>query len=478
MIFEDQEQMEKAMETEIVIKNPATPNLTGKKIKLIPTKWTIFSSLSSHCVCVKGLTKNVSENDLKEKFEDFGEVLKIELVTAVKGQDLKFPFSYIFFKQVEDASKVVVTKSLEINNVKVDVEAFQARQKGGSDEKPEPLEKQGPPVTIGECHKTLHISNAKKFVTCQQIEELMSKYGKVRKVLSQIQKSKGKPDAKFFKVVFEDKEGYANALKAKKLVLGKTTLHKNPIKWSSLPELMPHMVKVDGIPEKASKEDLEKALKSCGTIEHIELVKPKKRPTAVAFVFFKSVQSAKAAVKLDGTQLEGQALSINQRRSENKTADSTVFIKKPSSGDVTKDAVEKELTKFGTINRIHDGMKNYVITFKSKVDAAKALNMKVVKVAGVTLEMIGHQVESSNTSGVIVTGLAKKTTIDEVLEHFKECGNVVKKYINTSKRSSGALSAYAYLEFASQGEKTKALKLGRTKINGKLIFVNSSKPRA
>lgn len=477
VVFENKDQMEEAIKKEITMTDPKKPNVTARKVTLIPTKWSTFNSLGGHIVCVKGLTKNISEDDLKTKFQAFGEVLKVELTTKVKGNDLKFPFAYVFFKQVEDASKAVETGKLEINNVKVDVEAYKTKKEEASHEKPEKIKRGGKPITMDECTRTLYISNARKGTTRNDLAEIMTKYGEVDRVMCRIHNA-GKQNATFFQVVFADKEGFDNALKVGKLVLKKNILQKGPIRWNSLPELHPFMVKVDGLSAEAGKEDLESMFKTFGTIANIEIVKPKKRKTFIAFVFFKAGLSAQRAVSLDGTQFKGQTLSVRQKYSQAKNNSKAVFIRKPDSKEVSLEALRKELMKFGAIEKIHDGVRNFVITFEDETDTAKALDTKKVEVAGITLEMTAFKTASAGL-GVLVTGLPKGTELDQVVEHFeKSCGVVTRKYIGSSKRPSGARGTYAYIEFKKQEDKFKALKLTKSKFNGKVIFVRNSNPTA
>lgn len=502
VVFENKEQMEKAMKREITFEN------VEKRIKLVPAKWTFFHSVSNHCICVKGLTKNISEKDLKKTFKRFGEVLKIELVTKLRSKELTYPFAYIFFKNVEDASKVMVSAKVEINGVKVDVAAFKSNQQGKSNEKNEQLQKQGKSITIKECSRTLHVSvvqdngnqkgiinlcskpgkvdrivntnlifDDKQNVNQKHIAKLFSECGKVDRVLYQIHKSDDKQNVKLFNVVFVDNEGYNKALNTENVLLDNYILNKSPLKWSSIPELYRYMVKIDGLPTEVKKEDLKSKFESCGSIVNIELLKLKKRPTSAANVFFKSPRSAKKAVSLDKTLFEGQTISVHQKRLDLKQSKTTVFIRKENSKNVTEDVIEKELEKFGSITKIHNGLKSFVVTFLDKAAAHKAIKTRVIKIAGATLQIIAHQEKSMNTLGVLVTGLAKGTELDQVLEHFRECGDIVRKYMGSSKRSSGARNTYAYLEFSSQQEKTKALKLSKSNLNGKIIFVGNSRPR-
>lgn len=477
VIFENEEQMEKAKEAEITIKSSAKKDLTGKKIKLIPTKWTIFNNLSSHIICVKGLTKKVTEDDLKEKFGEFGEILRVELVSLLKGVPMKFPFAYIFFKDQESASKAVENGSVEFEGVSADVQSFEVKSYETIKERQTKLEPQGKAVSMEECPRTLHVGNAGKFATHKEIEDLLSKYGKIDRVLSQIHTAQGKQSSKVFKVVFEDSEGYSNALKAKTLVFGKNKLSKTPIKWNTLPELNSHMVKVNGLPVKVTNELLEEKFKTFGTIANVELFKPKKRSNAVAFIFFESPTAARKSLALDGKAFEGVTLSVHQSRGNN--SNNSVFLKKPESGEVTQEAVEEAMSKFGQVKNVFAGLKNFAVTFVRDIDAAKVLNIKNIKINGIIVEVKGHQKENSKKSlGVLVSGLSKDTTIKEVVEHFKECGDVVKNYIGSSKRKSGAKNNFAYLEFSNLEGKTKALKLSKTLLSGKSIFVKNSKPRA
>lgn len=467
VVFENKEQMEAAMEAEI----PNNPKLPDKNGKLIPAKWTSFTSaISDRCVCIKGLTKNISEKDLRKKFKTYGKILNIDLISKKQNRDIKFPFAFIFFEQIESASKAVETAKIRINSINVDVQAFKANEQSNK-----MSEKKSKPVTIDECSRTLHISNATSVVTTKDIHKLMSRYGKVNRVWHQIDES----EHILYRVVFENEEGYNTALKVKDLSIKNNPLTQSALKWRSLPELYSHMAKVDGLPKHVQKGNVRKMFKRVGSIVNIELMKPLRRSTAVAYVFFKSPQAARRAVSLlDGIEFEEQTVSVYQKHSVPKNCQNTVFIKKSKDGVLDKNVVEYAVAKkFGPITMFHEGLKNFVVTFENKCDAEKALKEKKVKVSAVFLDIISYQEKSVNSLGVLVTGLAKGTELNDVVAHFQNCGNIVKKYMGTSKRSSGARSIYAYLEFGSQKEKTKAMKLTKTKLNGKVIFVRNSKPR-
>lgn len=468
----------------MIFKNLKNPNLTGKKIKFIKTDCYVFESLIDHCICIKNLKPETTEEELKNSFSSFGNVLSAYIVRSSKGKKLPFPFAKMFFTEVESAKEALKSNTLVIRDSRVIIEKFKVQETTAAPVKV-PIGPQGTPITIQECHRTLFVSNANLFTSTHDIKEYFNKFGKVDRVRGTETDLLNVTNRRSFLIVFEDEKEYLQVQSVKKFVLGGRNLTVHPMRWSSNPDIVSHMVKVDGISNETTKEQLEEKFRNFGKIAQIEILSPKKKENSIAFIFYFDKNSVDKALKLNGSKLEGKIMCVAKKEVQIKGTQNSVYIRKPKSGAITKDDVKVALEEFGKINSVFEGKMSFAVNFIQEESAQKAIKKKTIEIAGISVQIQGstkasekdekkpRTFQNNEKFGLKVSGFSKDTTKEDICNHFKECGKIVK--LNIAGKSK-----IAFLEFATAEEQKVAFRLDKSELNGKTIHVNHipSKKRA
>uniref|UniRef100_A0A7S4ICD7 RRM domain-containing protein n=1 Tax=Vannella robusta TaxID=1487602 RepID=A0A7S4ICD7_9EUKA len=176
--------------------------------------------------------------------------------------------------------------------------------------------------------KTVFVGQLPKSITAPQIRSLFTRSGEISRVVIMKFKDTGKPMGSAF-VEFGQTEGAANAIarngenyKSKKLRINmasqkptKPALHAN----LSSRDRDARLVYVGNLNFKTERPQIIQFFKHCGKIQSIDLPlwKDSGRKRGFAMVEFLDPKSIAAALKLDGTELDGREVVI-QQRSDNR----------------------------------------------------------------------------------------------------------------------------------------------------------------
>lgn len=208
--------------------------------------------------------------------------------------------------------------------------------------------------------------------------------------------------------------------------------------------------------------------KDCGPIEKMEFVKNGARDEGV-FTFTQE-DSVEKALGVHGSLLEGRHIIVDVPEKNDVKFENT-SVKVECGADVIEEDVWTHFESCGAIKGVrvkHDNRKAHIL-FENEDAVAKALAKNGSQLNEAPISVVrwrSWRACQVQNLGVAVFGLLHRSSRDEVIAHFKECGNICSVWVEFPRDSSirRALIVFEDEEGAKNALMKNETLLGKDKI--------------
>lgn len=201
--------------------------------------------------------------------------------------------------------------------------------------------------------------------------------------------------------------------------------------------------------------------KDCGPIEKMEFLKNGTRDEGV-FTFTQE-DSVEKALGIHGSLLEGRHIIVDVPEKNDVKFENT-SVKVECGADVIEEDVWLHFESCGVIKGVrvkHDNRKAHIL-FENEEAVAKALEKNGSSLNEAPISVVrwrSWRACQVQNLGVAVFGLLHRSSRDEVISHFKECGNICSVWVEFPRDSS---IRRALIVFEDEEGAKKALQMNET----------------
>ncbi|KAJ3057547.1 Splicing factor [Rhizophlyctis rosea] len=275
------------------IEKEKKPNQNEKKGNLYEFR-TVHDSNAGNMVYVTNLSPRVNEKHIRAVFSECGKISDVLLKPNEESGELE---ALVEFQNVHEVRKAVSKTGVDIEGQEVVVVRCRPevdQWKFSTDQE----------------ESKIYVNNLSGNVQKSLLREAFSQFGKLLEVRLVLRKT-----AAFAYIEFENAEAAKKSLKLNRTEIEAGTGRKIGVAISDPRLTKPKQIDqrevyVSNLAQSLQKEDLEVAFSEFGTVKDVRMIVKENIDSNRAFVEFENEASAKAALSLNGTMLDGRVVMV------------------------------------------------------------------------------------------------------------------------------------------------------------------------
>ncbi|KAJ3040739.1 Splicing factor [Rhizophlyctis rosea] len=258
---------------------------------------TINNSMAGNIVYVTNLASRVDETQLRNLFDECGKIIDVVLQPNADTGELE---ASVEFQNVHEVRAAAGKSGTELEGQPISVVRCRPAQSMWHFSKDEMEENK------------VYVSNLTANIQKSVLRDAFSQFGKIVEIRLVVRKT-----AAFAYIEFEDAESAKRSLKLNQTIIEPGSRRRSMVAISDPKKTKPKEVDekeiyVTNLAQSLVKEDLEVAFSTYGKVKDIRLIVRTSFDSNKAFVEYEDEASAKAALALNGTNLDGRVVVVTR----------------------------------------------------------------------------------------------------------------------------------------------------------------------